>query len=197
MSAPTASHEVTRLLVEWRQGREGALDELLPLVYGQLKRLASRQLRGESPGHILQPTALVNELYLLLVQQRAATWHNRAQFFAIAAQLMRRILVDQARSRQAAKRGGGAMTVDVGGAPEGASGLEAEQRLDVLALDRALTKLAALDSGQARIVELRFFAGLTVEEAAQALERSPRTIKREWRMARAWLHRELHGPAPP
>jgi RNA polymerase sigma factor (TIGR02999 family) len=189
----TASHEVTRLLVEWRDGRHDALGELLPLVYGQLRRMALRQLRGESPDHILQPTALINELYLVLVHQRAATCQNRAHFLAIAAQMMRRILVDHARSRLAAKRGSGMMAVDLGGTPEGASTRESEQRLEVLAVDRALTSLAALDPGQAHIVELRFFAGLTVEEAAQVLNQSPSTVKREWRLAKAWLRRELQG----
>ena len=193
MSTRSASHEVTRLLIEWRDGRDGALDELLPLVYDQLRRMALRQLRGESADHSLQPTALINELYLLLVRQRGATGHDRAHFLAIAAQMMRRILVDHARSRLAAKRGSGVMTVAVGAAPEGSSSRESEQRLEVLAVDRALTRLAALDPGQAYIVELRFFAGLTVEETAQVLNRSPRTIKREWRLAKAWLYRELQG----
>ncbi len=195
MSTPSTSHAVTQLLLEWCEGRDSALDELLPLVYDQLKRLALRQLRGERLGHILQPTALVNELYLLLVRQRAATGQNRSHFLAIAAQMMRRILVDHARSRLAAKRGAGAVRIDVGGAPEGTSAREAERRIEVLEVDRALTRLAGLDPAQARIVELRFFAGLTVEEIAQALNRSPRTVKREWRLAKAWLYRELQGPA--
>lgn len=193
MDAAPASHEVTRLLLEWREGRDGALSELLPLIYDQLKRLARRQLRGEAPGHILQPTALINELYLLLVHQRAATWHNRAHFFAIASQMMRRILVDHARARMAAKRGGGAFTVELG--PGAGDTPGEDRRLEVLAVDRALTRLAALDSEQARIVELRFFAGLSVEETAQVVGRSSRTVKREWRLARAWLHRELQGAA--
>jgi RNA polymerase sigma factor (TIGR02999 family) len=193
VTTDSASHEVTRLLVEWRGGRAGALDELLPLVYDQLRRLALRQLRAESPGHLLQPTALVNELYLVLVHQRAATGQNRAHFLAIAAQMMRRILVDHARSRLAAKRGGGAMTIELGAGLDTPSAGGTEQRLDVIAVDSALTRLGALDPGQAYIVELRFFAGLTVEETAQALNQSPRTVKREWRLARAWLHRELQG----
>ena len=193
MVTHSASHEVTRLLIEWRDGRAGALDELLPLVYDQLKRLALRQLRGESPGHVLQPTALISELYLVLVHQRAATGQNRAHFLAIAAQMMRRILVDHARSRLAAKRGGGVMCVELGGEMETLSAAGADHRLEVLAVDRALSRLAGLDPGQAHIVELRFFAGLTVEEAAEVLNQSPRTIKREWRLAKAWLHRELQG----
>jgi len=187
----SAPHEVTRLLIEWRDARAGALDELLPLVYDQLKRLALRELRGERHGHLLQPTALVNELYLLLVRQHAATGQNRAHFLAIAAQMMRRILVDHARSRLAAKRGSGVMNVDLAGALETLSTGGADHQLEVLAVDRALERLAALDPSQAHIVELRFFAGLTVEEAAQVLNLSPRTIKREWRLARAWLFREL------
>ena len=193
MSTQSASHEVTRLLVEWREGRDDALGELLPLVYDQLRRMALSQLRGESPDHILQPTALINELYLLLVQQRGATGHNRAHFLALAAQMMRRVLVDHARARLAARRGGGTVSVEFGEDLAMPSTGGADHRLEVLAVDRALTRLAALDPGQARMVELRFFAGLTVEETAQVLNRSPRTIKREWRLAKAWLHRELQG----
>jgi RNA polymerase sigma factor (TIGR02999 family) len=195
VSTCSTSHDVTRLLIEWREGRNGALDELLPLVYGQLRRLARRQLRGESPGHVLQPTALINELYLVLVHQRAATGQNRAHFLAIAAQMMRRILVDHARTRLAAKRGGGTMNIQLDGALEELPAGRADHPLQVLAVDRSLTRLAAFDAGQARIVELRFFAGLTVEETADVLSLSPRTIKREWRLARAWLHRELEGSA--
>jgi RNA polymerase sigma factor (TIGR02999 family) len=178
--------------VQWREGREGALDRLLPFVYGQLRRLAARELRRERPNHTLQPTALINELFMLLVRQRAANWENRAHFFALAGQLMRRILVDHARSRLAAKRGGGAVTLELNEEDAGIAAAEAPGHpLDVLAVDVALGKLAALDADQARIVELRFFAGLTVEETAEVLARSPRTVKREWRLAKAWLRREL------
>jgi RNA polymerase sigma factor (TIGR02999 family) len=192
MSERAASGDVTRLLVQWREGREGALDRLLPFVYGQLRRLAARELRRERPNHTLQPTALINELFMLLVRQRAANWENRAHFFALAGQLMRRILVDHARSRLAAKRGGGAVTLELNEEDAGIAAAEAPGHpLDVLAVDVALGKLAALDADQARIVELRFFAGLTVEETAEVLARSPRTVKREWRLAKAWLRREL------
>jgi RNA polymerase sigma factor (TIGR02999 family) len=190
---PSASASVTHLLVEWRQGDAGARDRLLPLVYDQLRRLAGRQLRRERPDHSLQPTALINELYLLLVQQRATTWDNRAHFFALAAQLMRRILVDHARARHADKRGGALPTIALDDADEPADGDGADRVIQVLAIDEALARLAALDADQARIVELRFFAGLTVEETALVLNRSPRTVKREWRLARAWLRRELRG----
>ncbi len=190
------SASVTRLLVEWREGRDDALERLLPLVYDQLRRLAERQMRRERADHTLRPTALVNELYLLLVHQRSATWDNRAHFFALAAQLMRRILVDHARARQADKRGGSAPKVDIDEVAEiggpGANGrADGSGPIEVLAIDEALGRLATLDAEQARIVELRFFAGLTVEETAHVLNRSPRTIKREWRLAKAWLHREL------
>lgn len=192
MTAQRASAGVTALLVEWAGGRDDALDRLLPLVYVELRRLAGSHLRRERRDHTLQPTALINELYLLLVQQHAATWQNRAHFFALASRLMRRILVDHARARQADKRGGGATIValddDLSNA---ASSAAADRGLEVLAVDQALDRLAALDAEQGRIVELRFFAGLSVEETAYVLDRSPRTVKREWRLAKAWLHREL------
>lgn len=150
--------------------------------------MAARHLRRERDGHTLEPTALVHEVYLRLVDQREATWHNRAQFFGVAAQLMRRILVDHARARQAEKRGGGKTLISL----ERAGDLAGPQAVaEVLAIDEALERLAARDPDQARIVELRFFAGLTVEEVAHLLQRSERTIKREWRLARAWLYREL------
>jgi RNA polymerase sigma factor (TIGR02999 family) len=191
MSERDPSGDVTRLLVLWREGREDALERLLPLVYDQLRRLAARQLRRERPDHTLQPTALINELFLLLVRQRSASSENRAHFFALTAQLMRRILVDHARSRDADKRGGGATMVALDEDSDAVAGQEGRRALDVLAIDEALARLAALDGDQARIVELRFFAGLTVEETALVLDRSPRTIKREWRLAKAWLAREL------
>ena len=191
MSPSSAPASVTALLVEWRQGCDDARDRLVPLVYDQLRRLAARQLRREAPNHTLQPTALIGELYLLLVQQRAATWENRAHFFAMAAQLMRRILVDHARARRAGKRGGAVPPIALEVADEPADARGADRFLQVLAVDEALARLAALDEEQARIVELRFFAGLSVEETALVLDRSPRTVKREWRLARAWLQREL------
>jgi RNA polymerase sigma factor (TIGR02999 family) len=191
-----ASSDITRLLLQWSSGDEAALGRLLPVIYSELRRIAAVQLRRERPDHTLAPTALVHELYLRLVDQRRATWQHRAQFFGVASQLMRRILVDHARERQTAKRGGSATRVsleyalDEGEAMAGADGSKA---VEVLAVDEALNRLAAVDADQARIVELRFFAGLTVEETAHVLNRSPRTIKREWRLARAWLYRELRG----
>jgi RNA polymerase sigma-70 factor, ECF subfamily len=182
---------ITELLVQWGAGDEQALASLLPLVYAELRRIAAWQLRGERREHTLAPTALVHELYLRLVDQRDASWQNRAQFFGVAAQLMRRILVGHARTRLAGKRGGGATFVPL---DDDADAPGAQQDVaDVLAIDEALERLARLDPAQARIAELRFFAGLTVEEAAHVLERSPRTVKREWRLARAWLYRELRG----
>ena len=185
-----AKTDVTQLLVLWSQGEAGALERLLPIVYAELHRIAGCQLRRERREHTLNPTALVHELYLRLVDQRRASWQNRAQFFGVAARLMRRVLVDHARSRQADKRGGSATHVsleEVGDQP-GVAALA-----DVLAVDDALERLAGQDPEQVRMIELRFFAGLTVEETAHVLGRSPRTVKREWRLARAWLHRELRG----
>lgn len=183
----TAS-DVTQLLLKWSAGDPAALDQLLPLVYPELRRVAARHLRKERQGHTLAPTALVHELYLRLVDQQRATWESRVQFFGIAAHLMRRILVDHARARDAQKRLGAATLVSMAeagdiAAPPGPT--------DVLAIDAALDRLAARDPDQARIVELRFFAGLTVEELACVLGRSERTVKREWRLARAWLFRDL------
>jgi RNA polymerase sigma factor (TIGR02999 family) len=186
-SAPPAG--VTELLLAWGGGDAAALDALLPAVYDELRRQAGRALRRETPGHVLQPTALVHEAYLRLVDQRRARWENRAQFFGVAAELMRRILVDHARSRQAAKRGGGAQQVTL--ADDAAT---AEPAFDVLALDDALTRLAALDPRQARVVALRYFGGLDIDETAVALGVSPATVKREWVVARAWLRRALGGP---
>jgi RNA polymerase sigma factor (TIGR02999 family) len=193
---PSSTSDVTRLLLRWSEGDASALDRLLPVIYGELRRIASSQIRRERPDHTLAPTALVHELYLRLVDQRRATWQHRAQFFGVAAQLMRRILVDHARERQATKRGGSATRVSLEYAleeSEAAGAAHGSDALEVLAVDEALNRLARLDADQARIVELRFFAGLTVEETAHLLNRSPRTIKREWRLARAWLYRELRG----
>ncbi|HUR32521.1 MAG TPA: sigma-70 family RNA polymerase sigma factor [Vicinamibacterales bacterium] len=187
MSPPSAT--ITRLLGEWSRGDASALEQLLPIVYAELRRVAGRELRRERADHTLQPTALVNELYLRLVKQRSASWENRAQFFAVAAQLMRRILVDHARAQAAAKRGGASSRVSL----SDAEGVEVEPALEVLAVDRALTRLAMLDVEQARIVELRYFSGLTVEETAHVLGTSPRTVKREWRLARAWLYEQLRA----
>jgi len=180
---------ITALLVDWGGGDEAALDRLMPLVYAELRRMAGRQLRRERPDHTLQPTALVHEAYLKLVDQRRVAWQNRAQFFGVAAQLMRRILVDHARARMAAKRGSAAPRVPLHEAGE----LAAAPAFDVLAIHEALERLTVIDGEQARIVELRFFGGLSVDETAEVLGRSPRTVKREWRLARAWLFDSLRG----
>jgi len=186
---PTSSGDVTELLVQWSNGDEAALDRLMPLVYEECRRIATRQMRGEREEHTLTPTALVSELYLRLVDQRRTTWSNRAQFFGIAAQLMRRVLVDHARARLAEKRDGGRIVVSL----EAADDVTTSSPLaDVLAIDDALIRLGRIDHDQQRIVELRFFAGLTVEETAHVLGRSPRTVKREWQLAKAWLFRELN-----
>jgi len=183
--------DVTRLLVAWSKGDRDALEDLIPVVYAELRRIAARHFRHERPGHTLQPTVLVHEAYLKMVDQDHARWQNRAQFFGVAAQLMRRILVDHARTHAAAKRGGG-MTpitlVDVADAspPRG---------VDVIALDEALTRLTGLYPEQGRLVELRYFGGLTIEETGEAMGTSPATVKRQWTVARAWLLRDLKGEA--
>lgn len=186
--AATSSTEITGLLVRWSSGDPDALDQLVPLVYDECRQIAARQLRGERTDHTLTPTALVHELYIRLVDQTHATWQNRAQFYGIAAQMMRRILVDFARARRAEKRGGSAVFVSLANVSDEAD----ETKIgDVLAIDEALERLAVRDADQVRIIELRFFAGLSVEETAHVLGRSPRTVKREWRLAKAWLYREL------
>ena len=190
MPDATSSADLTGLLVQWSRGDPQALERLMPLIYAECRRIAERQLQHERRDHTLDPTALVHELYLRLVDQRRATWENRAQFFGIAAQIMRRILVDYARAKQTAKRGGSALLVSLDAAADTPNDARAE---DVLAIDEALERLTALDAAQVRIIELRFFAGLTVEETAHVVGRSPRTVKREWRLAKAWLHRELHS----
>jgi RNA polymerase sigma factor (TIGR02999 family) len=179
--------QLTALLQQVNSGREGALEELMPAVYAELRRQAGRYLRRERQNHTLQPTALVNEAFIKLIDQRQVRWQNRAHFFGIAAQAMRRIMIDHARTRQRIKRGGvqQAVTLD-----EAMIAGEAKS-IDVLALDEALTRLARIDERQARIVELRYFGQLSVEETAEVTGLSPATIKREWAMARAWLHAEL------
>jgi RNA polymerase sigma-70 factor (ECF subfamily) len=185
---PASAGDVTELLLQWSNGKEAALQRLMPFVYEECRRIAARQMRGERDEHTLTPTALVNELYLRLVDQRRTTWSNRAQFFGIAAQLMRRVLVDHARARLAEKRDGGRLVVSL----EDADDVTTPSPVtDVLAIDDALLRLGRIDRDQQRIVELRFFAGLTVEETAHVLGRSPRTVKREWQLAKAWLFREL------
>lgn len=185
MNTPT--HDVTHLLLDWNKGQQAALEQLMPLVYDELRHIAGRYLRKERQDHTLQTTALVHEAYIRLIDQNQANWQNRAQFFGVAAQMMRRILVDHARGHQADKRGGGAAKLSL----EEAIEIADQREVDLIALDDALTNLAALDEQQSRIVELRYFGGLTVEEVAEVLKLSPATIKREWSMAKAWLHREL------
>jgi RNA polymerase sigma factor (TIGR02999 family) len=187
----TPPPNLTALLGDWSRGDRGALDKLLPLVYAELRRIAARQLRKERVGHTLQPTALVNEVYLRLVGQREGDWRDRAHFFAVAAQVMRRILVDHARRHSAGKRGEGVPCVSVDDARE----LPAPGEIPILALHRALDRLEKVDSDLARIVELRAFGGLTVDEAAHVLKVSPSTAKRDWRTAKAWLTRELGSEA--
>jgi RNA polymerase sigma factor (TIGR02999 family) len=184
--APSPPGEVTRLLQAWRQGDREALESLIPLVYSDLHRMAERHLRAERPGHTLQPTAIVNEAYLRLVGGEAGDWQNRAHFFAAAARSMRRILVDHARSKKAKKRGGPGTRYMLDTAV-----MVEPRAVDLIAVDDALEKLAALDPEQGRVVELRFFAGLTEGETAEALGISPATVRRKWLSAKAYLHREL------
>ncbi len=184
---PTPEIGVTQLLLKWGEGDEGALDELLPLVYDALRRLAGSYLRRERPDHSLQATALVHEAYLRLVDQKIAGWKNRAQFIGVAAQMMRRILVDHARARHAAKRGGAGLKLSLSIADR----FVPEKDLDLIALDDALNALAVFDAQQSRIVELRFFGGLSVEETAEAIGLSRATIERDWTLAKAWLRREI------
>ena len=185
--------EVTLLLKELKLGNKDALGRLIPLVYRELRLRAAQYLQAERTGHTLQPTALVHELYLRLVQQDHADWKDRAHFLAVAAQLMRRILVDYARARAAAKRDGMATRIEIAGFE--LSG-EAPRTEEILAVDEALARLAELDPQQTRVVELRYFAGLTIEETAEALGISARTVKREWAMASAWLRNELLEEPP-
>ena len=187
--------DVTRLLHEWRSGHHDALDRLMPLVYEELHLIASRHMAREWRQGPMQTTALVNEAYLKLVDQRGVDWQNRAHFFAIAATVMRRILVDNARREQRVKHGGGMVAVSLDdAAPVQAPALTVDA-VDTLALDTALTKLESLDPAQARIVEMRFFGGLTVDETAEVVGASPATVKREWALAKGWLYRELTSSA--
>jgi RNA polymerase sigma factor (TIGR02999 family) len=181
------SQNITHLLKEWSDGDERALDKLTPLVYEELRRQASRYLRRERRGHSLQTTALINEAYLRLIDARDVHWQDRAHFFAIAANLMRRVLVDHARRRDAEKRGGSALRLTL----DEALAVTKETDVDLLAIDEALDRLAKIDPQQARVVELRFFSGFTVDETAAALGISPKTVKRDWSVARAWLCREI------
>jgi len=183
--------DVTQLLANWSQGDQSALEQLMPLVYGELHRLASAYLRRERPNHTLQSTALVHEAFLRMVNQQDVQWRNRAHFYGIAAQMIRRILVDYARSQHAEKRGSGAVKLEL----DEALAVAQESGLDLLSLSDALDRLAELDERQSRIVELRFFTGLSIEETAEVLQLSPASVKREWSSARAWLFRELSGKA--
>lgn len=190
-----AAH-ITELLHEWQSGSRDAFERLVPLVHHELRAIASRQFDREWRHDRLQITAILNETYLRLFDQREVDWQNRGHFFAIAAQLMRRVLIDHARRQMRHKRGGLTVPVQLDQAAPVAA--EAVDAVDVLDLDRALTRLEALDPGQARIIELRFFGGLTIEETAAAIGISPATVKREWAMAKGWLFRELTGsPDPP
>ena len=180
---------VTELLLAWGRGDRSALDDLVPIVHQELRRLARLQMRGERDNHTLQTTALVNEAYLRLTDLTRMQWRDRAHFFAMAATLMRRVLVDHARERARDKRGGGVVFTALEDEP-----MAAPSSIDALALDEALDRLAAIDPLHARIVELRYFAGLTIEETSEALRISPATVKREWTWARAWLYHELGGP---
>ena len=193
MGSPGASAEITRLLKAWGRGDSAALERLTPLVYEQLRRMARNYMRNERPGHTLQATALVNEAFVRLVDAREVDWTDRAHFFAVCAKVMRRILVDAARSRAAIKRGGQldraehSTAINLDQLPSPASEISAQ----VCALDEALDRLAEIDPRRAQVIELRFFGGLTVEETAQVLQTSPQTVMREWKLARAWLAREL------
>jgi RNA polymerase sigma factor (TIGR02999 family) len=185
--AQPKTHEVTRLLQAWGQGDDAALAQIIPIVYRELRKIAHRYMAGERQGHTLQTTALVNEAYLKLVDSRQVNWQNRAHFFAISAQLMRRILVDFARSRGYQKRGGGAQPACL----DEKCTLSQERGRNVLALDDALTALAEVDPRKSKVVELRFFGGLSLEDTAEVLKVCPDTVLRDWRMAKAWLGREL------
>jgi RNA polymerase sigma factor (TIGR02999 family) len=186
-----AQDSVTKLLLDWGAGNRAALDALTPLVYDELRRLAGHYLRRERPDHTLQSTALVHEAYMRLIDQRNVRWQNRAQFFGLAAELIRRILVDHARAKQAAKRGGTAVKLTLDEALDASAGRD----LDLVRLDDSLKALAEVDAQQSRIVELRYFAGLTIEETAEALDISPATVKRDWVVAKAWLRRQMDKTA--
>jgi RNA polymerase sigma factor (TIGR02999 family) len=183
----STTDEITQLLIAWNQGDQRARDELARLIYDELRRLARDYLRREGPGHTLQPTALVHEAFLRLINQNRVNWQNRAHFFGAAARLMRQILINHAEARRAAKRGGEAERVSL----ENVDHSAAAPRIDLIALDEALQRLERLDPQQSRIVEMRYFSGLTIEEIAEAIGVSPATVKRDWSVARAWLRREL------
>lgn len=180
-------NDVTQLLIKWSEGDKSALDELIPVVYGELRRLARRHMNRENPGHTLQTSALINEAYLRLINQQDVQWKDRAHFFAVAAQVMRHILIDHARVHRSAKRGAGAVRVELNEAV-----ILPQPRADeLIALDDALTDLAAVDPRRSQVVELRFFGGLSVEETAEVMQISPATVHREWQAAKAWLRRAI------
>jgi RNA polymerase sigma factor (TIGR02999 family) len=189
---PGGSHQITRLLVDWRNGNEAALEQLIPLVHDELRRLARRHMAHERVGHTLQATALVNEAYMRLIDVKQMKWQDRAHFFAMSSRLMRRILVDFARAKGYQKRGGGAHKVSL----DEALVVSQEPGHDLVALDDALTALGAFDARKALVVEMRFFGGLSVQETAEALQVSVDTVMRDWKLAKAWLLRELSGPKP-
>jgi RNA polymerase sigma-70 factor (ECF subfamily) len=189
MMTTPSSQEITQLLLAWSDGDQVALEKLTPLVYAELRRLAKGYMFGERPGHTLQTTALINEAYLRLIDWKNVRWQGRAHFFGVAAQLMRRILVDFARARQYAKRGGAAQQVSL----DEAVTIHEDRSAEIIALDDALKSLAEIDPRKSQIVELRFFGGLSAKETAEALKVSLRTVEREWNSARAWLYRELRG----
>jgi len=192
-AASASTHEVTRLLQAWGLGDDSALERLMPLVYNELHRLAHRYMAGEQPGQTLQTTALVHEVYLRLVDANDIDWQNRAHFFGLCARLMRRILIDFARSRNYQKRGGQFPHIEL----EDAATVSAVVGSELLAVDEALKQLATVDTRKSEVVELRFFGGLTVEETAAALRVSPETVMRDWKLAKAWLLRELSNEASP
>jgi RNA polymerase sigma factor (TIGR02999 family) len=191
MTMPS-SHEITQLLRAWSEGDQAALEQLVPLIHRELRRLAKGYMRKERPGHILQTTALINEAYLRLIDWKDVRWQNRAHFFGVAAQLMRRILVDFARAHHRATRGGAMRQVSL----DEAAAVSVERAAEFIELDEALDRLAVIDPRRSRMVELRFFGGLSEEETAEALKVSPRTVRREWSLARAWLRRELRRGKP-
>jgi RNA polymerase sigma factor (TIGR02999 family) len=187
MMEPPASNQVTQKLIDAGRGDRAALDELIPIVYQELRRMADRYLRQERPDHSLQPTALVHEAYLRLIDQRQVTWQNRAHFFGVAARMMRRILVDYAKTKNRDKRGGGARKIPI----DEIAHLIKEGSEDLVALDEAMKRLEEIDPRKSRVVELRYFGGLSVEETARALDISTKTVMRDWNMAKAWLYQEI------
>ncbi|HEY6333648.1 MAG TPA: sigma-70 family RNA polymerase sigma factor [Blastocatellia bacterium] len=185
----SGTENITQLLADWGRGDKAALDKLMPIVYQELRKLAGHYMRGERQGHTLQTTALVNEAYTRLVGYERIEWQNRSHFFAISAQVMRRILIDHARSHLYQKRGGGAVKVSL----DQAAGLSEQRAEELIAVDRALEELAVMDPRKSQIVELRFFGGLSVEETAEVMNISTPTVQREWRKAKAWLHKAIEG----